>query len=44
MRLFYYVFLTSFVTVISKGHLLEILIIMIYILCVIIIGENFTEQ
>ena len=36
--------LTSFATFISKGRLLEILIITIYILCVIIIGENFTEH
>ena len=45
MWLFYYEFLKSFsVTFISKGHLLEILIIMIYFLCVIIIGENFAEH
>ena len=43
MWLFYYEFLKSFVTFISKGHLLEILITMIYFLCVIIIGENFAE-
>ena len=42
--LFYYEFLKSFVTFISKGHLLEILITMIYFLCVIIIGENFAEH
>ena len=44
MWLFYYEFLKSFVTFISKGHLLEILITMIYFLCVIIIGENFAEH
>ena len=44
MWLFYYEFLKSFVTFISEGHLLEILIIMIYFLCVIIIGENFAEH
>ena len=37
-------FFKSFVTFISKGHLLEILITMIYFLCVIIIGENFAEH
>ena len=40
----YYEFFKSFVTFISKGHLLEILITMIYFLCVIIIGENFAEH
>ena len=44
MWLFYHEFLKSFVTFISKGHLLEILITMIYFLCVIIIGENFAEH
>ena len=44
MWLFYYEFLKSFVTFISKGHLLEILITMIYFLCVIIIGENIAEH
>ena len=39
MWLFYYEFLKSFVTFISKGHLLEILITMIYFLCVIINGD-----